>query len=213
MRFLITGFAPFGQSGVNPSYEAARLLPDTLGPHEIFRTCLPVAYGKCTAALIEKIEQYRPDCVLCLGQAAGRDGISLENTAVNVRASSTPDNDGVICEAEPVEVGAPESLSPNLPLKEMLAALKEVDIPAKISYSAGTYVCNDLFFSLLRYIARERPRLLGGFIHIPAADTQATDFPPGTPTMPTVEVVRALGVMIAVIGEMHKGADVSDGLR
>ncbi len=213
MRFLITGFAPFGGSRMNPSYEAARLLPDTLGPHEIFRAELPVEYGKCTDVLIEKIEQYRPDCVLCLGQAAGREVISLENTAKNVRASASPDNAGVIYENDTVEPGAPESLSPNLPIMEMLSALKEVGIPAKISYSAGTYVCNDLFYSLLRYIAKERPRLLGGFIHIPASDAQAADFPAGTPTMPTADVVRALGVILAVIGETCKGAGVNDGLK
>lgn len=212
MRFLITGFAPFGGSQTNPSYEAARLMPDKLGPHEIFRERLPVEYGKCTEVLIDAIETYRPDCVLCLGQAAGREVISLENTAVNVRASAMPDNAGVIFENDTVEPGAPESLSPNLPMKEMLNALKEIGIPAKISYSAGTYVCNDLFYSLLRYISRERPRLLGGFIHIPAADTQAADFPPGTPTLPITEAVRALGTVIAVIGEMYKGTDTIDGL-
>ena len=213
MRFLITGFAPFGGSQINPSYEAARLLPDTLGRHEIFRERIPVEYGKCTEALIGAIEKYRPDCVLCLGQAAGRDVISLENTAVNVRASAMPDNAGVICENDTVEAGAPESLSPNLPLKEMLSALKEIGIPAKISYSAGTYVCNDLFYSLLRYIGKERPRLLGGFIHIPATDAQAADFPAGTPTMPLSEAVRAIGTVIAVIGESYKGTDTIDGLK
>lgn len=212
MRFLITGFAPFGASQTNPSYEAARLMPDTLGRHEIFRQQIPVEYGRCTEVLIDAIETYRPDCVLCLGQAAGREMISLENTAVNVRASAMPDNAGVIFENGIIEEGAPESLAPNLPLKEMLGALREIGLPAKISYSAGTYVCNDLFYSLLRYIGKERPRLLGGFIHIPAADTQAADFPAGTPTMPISEVVRALGVMIAVIGEMYKGTDTIDSI-
>ncbi len=212
MRFLITGFAPFGESRLNPSYEAVRLLPDTLGEHEIFRAEIPVVYGKCTDVLLAEIDKVRPDCVLCLGQAAGRDVISLENTAVNVRASGSPDNAGVKYEGDPIDADGPESLPSNLPLKEMLAALKEIGIPAKISYSAGTYVCNDLFYSLLRFIGKEKPRLSGGFIHIPADVSQAGDFPPGTPTMPTADVVRALGAVIAVIGETCKSAGVNDGL-
>ncbi len=213
MRFLITGFSPFGTSRTNPSYEAVRLLPDTLGTHEIFRAEIPVVYGACADVLRDRIESVRPDCVLCLGQAAGREVLSLEMTAVNVRAASMPDNAGVTYEGSPIEVGGPDSLSPNLPMREIHLALKELSIPAKISYSAGTYVCNELFYSLCRYIGKEKPRLLGGFIHVPAADTQKGDFPAGTPTVPVSETVRALGTVIAVIGEMCKGAGVNDGLR
>lgn len=212
MRFLLTGFAPFGTSAINPSYEAVRLLPDTLGSHEIFRACLPVVYGECADVLRDEIDKYRPDCVLCIGQAAGRDVISLENTAVNVRASGSPDNAGILYEGTTIVPGGPESLSPNLPMKEILHALKEGGAPAKISYSAGTYVCNDLFYSLMYHIAKEKPRMLGGFIHIPANEAQANDFPPGTPTMPIADVVHALGIVIAVIGERCKGAGVNDGL-
>ena len=103
MRFLITGFSPFGKSKTNPSAEAVRLLPDTLGGHEIFRAELPVVYGKCWDELHSQILRVQPDCVLCLGQAAGREGISLENTAVNVRASSEADNAGVTFSGEKID--------------------------------------------------------------------------------------------------------------
>ena len=213
MRFLLTGFAPFGKSRINPSYEAVRLLPDRLEDHEIVKAELPVVYGEAAARLLMLIKEHRPDCVLSVGQAAGRAGISLESTAVNRRGASAPDNAGNRYSGEVIEEGAPASLPAHLPLEELLAALQKSEIPANISPSAGTYVCNDLFYSLLRYIGRERPRLLGGFIHIPASDTQASDFPAGTPTMPTADVVRALGVILAVIGETCKGAGVNDGLK
>ena len=119
---------------------------------------------------------------------------------MNVKAASAPDNAGVVFQGEKVEEDGPESLSVNLPLKELLAALEEEKIPAKISYSAGTYVCNTLLYSLLSYIKRENSSLLGGFVHIPIDEGQAADFPEGTPTMPLKDVVRALTILVSVLG-------------
>lgn len=203
MRFLLTGFAPFGQSAVNPSYEVLRLLPRFLGEHEIYTAEIPVTYADAPAVLRKAMEEVRPHCVLALGQAAGREGISLENTAVNVKASAAPDNAGVVFQGEKVEAEGPESLSVNLPLREMLAALQEEKIPAKISYSAGTYVCNTLFYSLLSYIEGENRSILGGFLHIPIDESQSADFPEGTPTMPISEVVRALRILLSVIADRN----------
>ncbi len=200
MRFLLTGFAPFGGSSINPSYEAVRLLPDRIAEHEIVTAELPVVYGEAAACLIELIKKHHPDCILSVGQAAGRSGISLESTAVNRRAASVPDNAGNRYTGEAIEEGAPESLPARLPLDALLHELQMADIPAKISVSAGTYVCNDLFYSLLRYMETEMPSLRGGFIHIPAIDAQAADFPAGTPTMPLSETVRALTIIITTVG-------------
>ena len=201
MRFLITGFAPFGDSKVNPSYEAVKRIPAGLGGHEIFCAEIPVVYDRCGAVLMELIERYAPDCVLCLGQAAGREGISLENTAVNVKAANAPDNDGVTYSGEKVVPDGAESLRARLPLKELCALLTELGIQAKISYSAGTYVCNALFYQLLRYAEEHDPHLLCGFIHIPVDESQLSSFAPGTPFMPIAEVVRAVKAMIAYLGE------------
>ena len=166
MRFLITGFAPFGTSRVNPSYEAVKRLPDFQGDYDIIRAELPVAYDTCADQLETLIDTYAPDCVICLGQATGREGISLENTAVNVKASSMPDNEGVTFSGEKIASDGPDSLSVNLPLKELANLLKNAGIPAKISYSAGTYVCNNLFYRLLRYVSENDPQLLCCFLHI-----------------------------------------------
>jgi len=201
MRFLITGFAPFGGSRVNPSYEAVKRIPDTLGGHEIFRAEIPVVYDRCGAELEALIGRYEPDCVLCLGQAAGREGISLENTAVNVKAASTPDNDGVMYSGEKIVPDGAESLRARLPLKEICTLLNEAGIRAKISYSAGTYVCNALMYHLLRWAEENDPDLLCGFIHIPVDESQLASFAPGTPFMPISEVVRAIKVVIAYVGE------------
>ena len=200
MRFLLTGFAPFGKSRINPSYEAVRLLPDRLEDHEIVKAELPVVYGQAAAHLLTLVKEIRPDCVLSVGQAAGRTGFSLESTAVNRRGASAPDNAGNRYSGEVIEKGAPASLPAHLPLEELLAALQKSEIPANISPSAGTYVCNDLFYSLMRYIETEAPSLMGGFVHIPAIKAQAADFPVGTPTMPLTDIVRAIEIIITAIG-------------
>lgn len=197
MLFLITGFDPFGPSDVNASAEAVRSLPSTLGDHTIVTATLPVVYDKCADALFSLLDQYNPDCVLCLGQAVGREGISLEHAAVNVKASSSPDNAGVTFSGEKIDDGGADSLPSNLPLKELVAALREIGIPSKISYSAGTYVCNNLFYHLMRYAAEHAPRMLCGFVHIPPCESQRTDYAQGTPLMPTAEVVRAIKAIVA----------------
>ena len=200
MRFLITGFAPFGKSKTNPSYEAVRRLPDMLGDHKIFRAQLPVAYDTCAGELLSLWDRYQPDCILCLGQAAGREGISLEHTAVNVKASGMPDSTGVTYSGEKILSAGPDSLNSNLPLKELAGAMREVGIPVKISYSAGTYVCNNLFYHMLYHAAQSPHRMLCGFIHIPPDESQMADFAPGTPFMPVAEVVRALKTAVAFLG-------------
>ncbi|MBE6562059.1 MAG: pyroglutamyl-peptidase I [Ruminococcaceae bacterium] len=202
MRFLLTGFAPFGGSRINPSYEAVKRIPEQLGGHTVIRAEIPVEYDRCGEVLLSLIDEHDPDCVLCIGQAAGRSGISLENIAVNVKAASVPDNAGVLCSGEKIAPDGAESLQARLPLKELCTLLTEADIRAKISYSAGTYVCNNLLYHLLRYAEEEDPRLLCGFIHIPADESQAGDFAEGTPTMPIADVVRALKLIMAYLAEM-----------
>ena len=199
MQFLITGFDPFGSSELNASCEAVRAMPAMWGDHQIITATLPVVYDKCADVLYELLDEHQPDVVLCLGQAVGREGISLEHAAVNVKASSSPDNAGVTFSGEKIAEDGPESLPSNLPLKELAYALKEVGISSKISYSAGTYVCNDLFYHLMNYASEHAKRMLCGFIHIPPCEEQRHDYAEGTPIMPTAEAVRALKAIVAYL--------------
>lgn len=203
MRFLITGFAPFGGSRVNPSAEVLHHIPSRLGNNDILCEELPVEYDRSADILLSRIERYDPDCVLCIGQAAGREGISLEYAAANVKASNMPDNAGVTFSGEKILENGPETIPSNLPLKELSALLKEAGIPAKISYSAGTYVCNNLFYRLLYEIQTGRVHMLGGFLHIPPDEAQIADFAPGTPIMPVSEVVRSVKLIIAQLSSMQ----------
>ena len=199
MQFLITGFDPFGSSALNASCEAVRAMPAMWGDHQIITATLPVVYDKCADVLYELLDEHKPDVVLCLGQAVGREGISLEHAAVNVKASSSPDNAGVTFSGEKIAEDGPESLPSNLPLKELAYALKEVGISSKISYSAGTYVCNDLFYHLMNYASEHAKRMRCGFIHIPPCEEQRHDYAEGTPIMPTAEAVRALKAIVAYL--------------
>ena len=174
-----------------------RHVSHTFRDHQIVTATLPVVYDKCADALYELLDEYQPDVVLCLGQAVGREGISLEHAAVNVKASSSPDNAGVTFSGEKIVEDGAESLPSNLPLKELTGALREVGIPAKISYSAGTYVCNNLFYHLMEYAGEHARRMLCGFVHIPPCEAQKTDYAEGTPLMPTAEVVRAIKAIVA----------------
>lgn len=199
MLFLITGFNPFGNSALNASAEAVRALPTHWGDHEIVTATLPVVYDKCADVLYGLLDEYRPDVVLCLGQAVGREGVSLEHAAVNVKASSSPDNAGVTFSGEKIAENGADSLPSNLPLKELSYALKEVGITAKISYSAGTYVCNNLFYHLMHYASEHAKRMQCGFIHIPPCEEQKPDYAEGTPILPTAEAVRALKAIVAYL--------------
>ena len=199
MQFLVTGFDPFGSSALNASCEAVRAMPAMWGDHQIITATLPVVYDTCADVLYELLDEHQPDVVLCLGQAVGREGISLEHAAVNVKASSSPDNAGVTFSGEKIAEDGPESLPSNLPLKELAYALKEVGISSKISYSAGTYVCNDLFYHLMNYASEHAKRMLCGFIHIPPCEEQRPDYAEGTPIMPTAEAVRALKAIVAYL--------------
>ncbi len=166
-KILVSAFEPFGGSGRNSSLDTMNSLPDILYGHEIVKITLPVVYGTCGQCLRENIAEFSPAdlaAVLCLGQAAGRGAITPEYVAVNVRHARSADNAGVVCDLTPIGGGADAYIT-GLPVGSMVEAMKKAGVPANISFTAGTYVCNDLM-----YAAVEVCRPLGipaGFIHFP----------------------------------------------
>lgn len=166
-KILVSAFEPFGGSGRNSSLDTMNSLPGVLYGHEIVKVTLPVVYGECGKRLCETIAEYDPSdlaAVLCLGQAAGRGAVTPEYVAVNVRHARVADNAGVLYDLAPIGDGADAYIT-GLPVGKMVAAMKNVGVPANVSFTAGTYVCNDLM-----YAAVETCRPLGipsGFIHLP----------------------------------------------
>lgn len=192
MKLLLTGFDPFGGEACNPSYEALKLLPDEIEGAEVVTLELPTVFGKAGDALEAEIEACHPDVVLCIGQAGGRSAITVEKVAINLRDARIPDNSGAAPVDEPVRPDGPSAYFSNLPVKAMVEALREHGIPAFLSYSAGTFVCNDLMYTLLYLIDRKYPALRGGFLHVPYSMEQAVSKPSGTPSMALEQIVAGL---------------------
>ncbi len=166
-KIIVSAFEPFGGSGRNSSLDTLDELPDVLNGQEIVKVTLPVVYGECGRILREKIEEYAPEeiaAVICLGQAAGRGSITPEYVAVNVRHGSSADNAGVKYELTPIGGGADAYIT-GLPVGAMVEKMKEAGVPAAVSFTAGTYVCNDLMYAAVEYC---RPRgIMAGFVHLP----------------------------------------------
>jgi len=185
---LFTGFDPFGGESENPSWLAVSALPDEIHGVKILRRQLPTSFVRSCEALNAAIDELQPDAVICTGQAGGRDAVSLESTAFNLADARIPDNDGDKPEKQIIYPGESDSLSCRLPLEEMCAAMNAAGIFTKISGSAGRYVCNRVYYELLRR-CEDKPAL---FIHVPFIPAQLEGKSEGTPAMPLEDITAAL---------------------
>jgi pyroglutamyl-peptidase len=195
---LVTGFAPFGGESVNPSYEAVKDLPDKIMDLQIIKAQLPVEYDKSQTKLDKLIESNNPAIVICTGQAGGRAVLSLEYVAINLQDSKSADNADVIRKEQKVSNEGPDAYFTGLPVFEIVRTLKDAKIPAQISYSAGTYVCNTVMYHLMQYIKDVKPDLKGGFIHVPFSCEQAAEKTDGTPSLPVSVMTAGLKAAIEV---------------
>lgn len=197
MRILVTGFTPFGGERINPSWEAVRRLPDRIGEAELIKREIPTEFDGSCAALRALLGQLRPDAVLCVGQYGGASCIRVERVAVNLRDARIADNAGKQPADEPVVPGGPDAYFATVPTRRITDALRGSDIPAQLSYSAGTFVCNNLLYCALHESARRYPAMRCGFIHVPFLPEQARDG--GAPSMSLELMAEALGIAVKVI--------------
>lgn len=192
MKVLITGFDPFGGADINPAYEAVKLLPDSIDGAEIIKMEIPTVFKKEGEILEKGILEHRPDIVICVGQAGGRSSITVEKTAINLTEARIPDNEGKQPLDSPVCEDGENAYFAKLPVKAMVHEIRSHGIPAKISYTAGTFVCNDVMYRLLYMIDKKYPGMKGGFIHVPYLPEQVIDLPEGTPSMSAQMIADAL---------------------
>ena len=171
-KILFTGFEPFDGAATNPSWDAVSLLPEEIDGCRISRILLPVEYDSVGSLLDAAIAKEQPDAVICVGQAGGRSAITPEMVAINLKDASIPDNAGISYDGVPILEGAPAAYFATIPVKSIAAAIREAGIPASVSYTAGTYVCNSLMYHLMHLLAQKYPSVIGGFIHIPFDCTQ-----------------------------------------
>lgn len=197
MRVLITGFDPFGGEPVNPALEAVMRLPGRIGGHEIVARALPTAFHRSLGVLSGAVREVRPDVLIAVGQAGGRSEISIERVAINVDDAPMLDNDGQSPTDQPIAPDGPAAYFSTLPIKAMVQALTTAGIPAEVSNTAGTFVCNHVLYGALHLAARERPAMRAGFIHIPFLPEQIARHP-GQPSMALETVVAGLTLAIDV---------------
>ena len=194
MKLLLTGFEPFAGGTVNPSWEAVKRLDDTVGRFTIEKLLLPVTFGGAARTVIARLEELRPDAILCVGQAGGRAAVTPELVAINLREASVPDNDGFMPAGEPVVPGGPAAYFSTLPVRKMTAAIREAGIPAALSLSAGAFVCNDVLYALLHRFNGTETKI--AFVHLPFLPEQAGE---DKPSLTLDEMTRALRAAIGVL--------------
>jgi len=193
---LLTGFEPFDADPLNPSQEIARALDgEVIAAHRVVGATLPTEFARALPTLELLIDKHRPKLVLALGLAGGSAGISLERVAINLIDARIADNAG----EQPVDVAvvenAPNAYFSTLPIKAMLARLREAQIPAQISHSAGTFVCNQVFFGLAHLLAVRHRRVRGGFVHVPWLPAQ-TARRGGAPSLALDDMLAAVRICL-----------------
>ena len=191
-KVLLTGFEPFGTATSNPSGEIVK----QISGDNIVTAILPVAYTQSADRLLALIAEHNPDVVICLGQAEGRTAITPEKVAINLDDARLADNEGVIRNDVKILEDGPAAYFSTLPIKEMVDAIKAQGIPATVSLSAGTFLCNHVFYLAQNKFAGTKIR--SGFVHVPLMDSQAPEFP-GLPTMPLDQMVTAVRAMLEVV--------------
>jgi pyroglutamyl-peptidase len=210
MKALVTGFEPFGGDRINPSFEALARLPQRLGGFDIATCALPVVYGAALPALRKAIADVAPDIVLSVGLAGGRAELSLERVAINVDDARIPDNDGNQPIDRPVVDGGPAAYFATLPIKAAVAALREAGLPAAVSNSAGTFLCNHVFYGLMHEAATGFARFRGGFLHVPYLPSQAAQ-QKGMPSMALEQIVEGIKLILSVAAARFDDLVVSEG--
>ncbi len=203
-RILITGFEPFGGDPVNPSALVCRALHGQPVAHAVVHAVeLPCVFGGALRVLDQALAETAPVLVIALGLAAGRGEISVERVALNIDDARIPDNAGAQPVDVPVVQGGPAAWFSTLPVKAIVSGLRRAGLPAAVSQTAGTFVCNHVFYGLQHRLAGSGVR--SGFLHLPLIETQAATHP-GEPTLPLQDLVR--GVRIALdVALTHEGAD------
>ena len=196
MKILVTAFDPFGGESVNPAQQAVELLADEIEGKMIRKLVIPTVFGRAAELVIEAMNTIRPDAVICVGQAGGRRAVTPERVAINVMDANIKDNVGQQPVDEPIVPGGPAAYFSTLPVKTMVAAIRDAGLPGDISNSAGTFVCNSLLYSVLHHAAEHMPETRAVFVHVPYIPEQTVG-KENVPSMPLEDIVRALSAAIA----------------
>lgn len=207
MKILVTGFDPFGGEPTNPAIESVKRIDDNIEGAEIIKLEIPTVFHKAADVVEEKIKEIKPDVILSVGQAGGRYGITVERVAINEDDARIEDNEG----NQPIDVKIREDGAPayfaSLPIKAMVEEIKKENIPASVSNTAGTFVCNHIMYQDL-YLAEKYGNIKAGFIHVPFLTEQVVD-KKDTASMSLEDIVRGLNAAIRAIVKYADKDDLS----
>ena len=211
MNVLITGFDPFDGEPINPAWEAVKAMKDEIAGAKITKLQIPTVVAKSIAKVHEKMQELHPDIVISIGQAGGRYDITPERVAINLDDARIKDNEG----NQPIDLpiyedGAPAYFS-DLPIKAMVQHIREAGLPASVSNTAGTFVCNHLMYGVLYTLAKEYPGVRGGFMHVPFIPEQVVGRPAPAPSMNLQDIARGIESAIAAIGEYEDDIRTAEG--
>lgn len=201
MKILLTAFEPFGGETINPALEAVKLVSDHIGCIEVVKLTVPTVFHKSIAVVASAIEAELPDAVLCIGQAGGRCELTPERVAINLDDARIPDNEGNQPIDRPIFAdGAPAYFS-TLPVKAMVRSIRNAGVPASVSNTAGTFVCNHLMYGVLYTLEKQYFGVRGGFMHVPFAPMQAAHQNVPTPSMNIQDIATGIEAAIRAISE------------
>lgn len=207
MKILVAAFDPFGGEKINPALEAVKLLADEIAGAEIVKLEIPTVFHKSAETLREKALEVKPDMILCVGQAGGRFAITPERVAINQDDARIPDNE----DNQPIDVSIQEDGAPayfaTLPIKAMVEKIKAAGVPAAVSNSAGTFVCNHIMYQALYLAEKELDNIQAGFIHVPFIPEQVVD-KPEKPAMSLEDIAKGLTAALEAMVEYHGKEDI-----
>lgn len=207
MKILVTGFDPFGNDKINPAIEAVKRLPDTISGAQIIKLEIPTKFGVSKDVVQKAIDQYHPDYVLDVGQAGGRFGLTPELVAINYDDARIPDNAGKQPISTPIQPDGAPAYFTQLPIKAMVHAIRQAGLPASVSTTAGTFVCNHIFYQVQYLRDKFYPQIKTGFIHIPFLPDQVVKRP-NTPALSLADDVKGLTAAISAIVEFDGKPDL-----
>ncbi|AQS52705.1 Pyrrolidone-carboxylate peptidase [Jeotgalibaca dankookensis] len=207
MKILVAAFDSFGGEKINPALEAVKLLADEIAGAEIVKLEIPTVFHKSAETLREKALEVKPDMILCVGQAGGRFAITPERVAINQDDARIPDNE----DNQPIDVSIQEDGAPayfaTLPIKAMVEKIKAAGVPAAVSNSAGTFVCNHIMYQALYLAEKELDNIQAGFIHVPFIPEQVVD-KPEKPAMSLEDIAKGLTAALEAMVEYHGKEDI-----
>lgn len=210
MKILVAAFDPFGGATINPALEAVKKMKDTIHGAPVVKVEIPTVFHQSLEVLTKAVEREAPEVIIVVGQAGGRQEISVERVAINIDDARIPDNAGNQPVDQKIIPGGPEAYFSNLPIKRMTDGIRRSGVEAAVSNTAGTFVCNHIFYGLMHYIESRGLSARGGFIHVPLIPEQLRDRDE-LPAMELSDITRALEAAAAAAIFYKKDIKTSEG--